>query len=386
MHAGRIADVATARHAVRAGLLDLVGMTRAQIADPHLVAKIAAGQEDRIRPCVGASYCLDAIYQASDAKCIHNPATGRERQLPHRIQPSPGPAKRAVVVGAGPAGLEAARVLSERGHRVVLFEASDQAGGQVRLAAASPRRRELIGIIDWRLAEAKHHHVELRFGHLADAGDVLAEAPDVIVLATGGLPNRSFLSEGAELVADTWDLLAGALRPTGQVLVYDDNGGYPALDAAEVLARSGARVELVTPERALAPDVGGMNAPAYLRAFAEHDVTITLAYRLHAVRRAPGGRLTAILASEYADHTLERAVDQIIVEHGTLPNDELYFALLPNSSNLGEVDHSSLLALQPQSVTRNPKGRYQLFRIGDAVASRNIHAAILDALRLCAPI
>ena len=88
MHASRINDVATARHAIRDGLLDLVGMTRAHIADPYIVAKIQAGEEDRIRPCVGASYCLDEIYQARDAKCIHNPATGREHRLPHHV-PAP---------------------------------------------------------------------------------------------------------------------------------------------------------------------------------------------------------------------------------------------------------------------------------------------------------
>jgi 2,4-dienoyl-CoA reductase-like NADH-dependent reductase (Old Yellow Enzyme family) len=107
MHAARIADPATARYAIREGLLDLVGMTRAQIADPHLVAKIAAGQEERIRPCVGASYCLDAIYDSGDTKCVHNPATGRELHVPHVIGPTIGRRKKAVVVGAGPAGLEA---------------------------------------------------------------------------------------------------------------------------------------------------------------------------------------------------------------------------------------------------------------------------------------
>ena len=130
MHAARISDVATARHAIREGLLDLVGMTRAQIADPHLVAKVAAGDEDRIRPCVGANYCLDAIYQSGDAKCIHNPATGREQTLPHVDRPRPARSPEAVVVGAGPAGLEAARVLGERGHR------RRGAGGRRRARAA----------------------------------------------------------------------------------------------------------------------------------------------------------------------------------------------------------------------------------------------------------
>jgi NADPH-dependent 2,4-dienoyl-CoA reductase/sulfur reductase-like enzyme len=175
----------------------------------------------------------------------------------------------------------------------------------------------------------------------------------------------------------------GTARAHGDVLVYDDNGTEPAMDATEVLSARGARVELVTPERHLAPGVGSMNSPAYLAAFTEHDVTITLAYRLDSVTRAPTGRLVARLVSDYADHPVERLVDQVVVEHGTVPNDDLYFALLPDSSNLGEVDHDALLEGRPQTVARNAGGRYQLFRIGDAVSSRNVHAAIYDALRLC---
>lgn len=389
MHAARIADVATARHAIREGLLDLVGMTRAQLADPYLVRKLSAGEEDRIRPCVGASYCLDAIYDSGDAKCIHNPATGREQTLPQVIARRVAVARTVVVVGAGPAGLEAARVLGELGHRVVLLEAADVPGGQVLLAASSPRRRDLMGIVDWRLSELKHSGVELRTGVYAEAADVLAEDPDVVVIATGGSPNRSFLRAGQELVLDTWDVMDGSARPRGEVLVYDDNGAEPAFDAAEMLALHGARVELVTPERMLAPGVGSMNSPAYLAAFARHDVTVTLARRLVSVHRGEGaesGRLVARLTDEYADTEQLRVVDQVVVEHGTLPNDELYRELVPGSVNLGEVDHQALLAGTPQTVATNPAGGYQLFRIGDAVASRNIHAAIYDALRLCHPI
>ena len=139
-HAARIPDVATARHAVADGLLDMVGMTRAHMADPHIVKKITEGREDDIRPCVGATYCLDRIYEAGEALCIHNPATGRELSMPHTIPPAEM-RKTVVIVGAGPAGLEAARVAAERGHDVTVFEAQPDPGGQIRLTAQNPRRR-----------------------------------------------------------------------------------------------------------------------------------------------------------------------------------------------------------------------------------------------------
>ena len=382
MHAARINDVATARHAIRDGLVDLVGMTRAHIADPHIVAKIHAGEEDRIRPCVGASYCLDEIYQARDAKCVHNASTGREDRMPHRVPPATGTPRRAVVIGGGPAGLEAARVLGERGHEVVVFEAADAPGGQIRLASSAPRRRDLISIVDWRLAECKLLDVDIRTNAYAEADDVLAEQPDIVVVATGGLPNTEFLTEGASLVTDAWDVLCGAVRPRGTVLFYDDNGGHPGMDAAEMVARSGVALEFVTPERTLAPDVGGVNYPGYFKAFAEHDVRVTLNERVTGVRRKDG-RLEVDLYNEYAHATRQRVVDHVVVEHGTLPQDELYFELVPGSSNLGEVDQQALLELRPQQVARNQQGSYQLFRIGDAVASRNIHAAVYDAFRLC---
>ena len=381
-HAARISDVAEARHAIATGRLDMVGMTRAHIADPHIGAKIVRGEEERIRPCVGAGYCIDRIYGEGEALCIHNPATGREATIPHVVPRSDGPKKKVVIVGAGPAGLEAARVCGERGHDVVVFEAADDPGGQVRICASWPRRREIIGIVDWRVAECERLGVVFRYHTFADAADVLGEAPDIVVVATGGLPNTSFLDAGEEFATSTWDILIGATRPGEDVLLYDDNGAHPGMMTAEMIGRSGARLELVTPERVLAPLVGGTNYPVYFKAFAETGVTITLNMRLREIHRE-GNKLKAVFENEYDKSTHARVVDQVVVEHGTVPLDDLYFELRPGSANLGEVDYDALLAGRPQDVTRNPDGRYALYRIGDAVASRNVHAAVYDAIRLC---
>lgn len=381
-HASRIGDVATARHAIAEGKLDMVGMTRAHIADPHIVRKIAEGREDEIRPCVGATYCLDRIYEGNETLCIHNPATGREASMPHIIRPrSDGPRRRIVVVGAGPAGLEAARVSAERGHDVVLVEAADQAGGQVRLAARSPKRRELIGIADWRVERCTALGVDLRFNVWAEPEDVLSEDPDIVVIATGGIPNTDILEEGADLVISSWDILSGDAKPEGSVLLFDDNGGHPGLQAAETIAEAGSKLEIVTPERFFAPEIGGLNHVAYATCFRDHAVTITINARLLSVHRRGNG-LAALIGSDYSSRVEERHVDQVVVEHGTLPLDDLYFALKPNSLNGGEVDYRSLIEGRPQTITRNSDGRFRLYRIGDAVSSRNVHAAIYDALRL----
>ena len=170
-HAARIQDVATARHAIESGKLDMVGMTRAHLADPHIARKVAEGREHQIRPCVGMGYCIDSIY-SGQAVCIHNAATGREATIPHVIAKSDGPKRKVVVVGAGPAGLEAARVAGERGHEVVVLEAAAEAGGQVRIAAGLKRRREIMGIVDWRLAECARLGVAIRCNVYAEAANV----------------------------------------------------------------------------------------------------------------------------------------------------------------------------------------------------------------------
>ena len=381
-HAARIADVATARHAVATGKLDMVGMTRAHIADPHIVRKVAEGREHEIRPCVGATYCIDRIYEGHEALCIHNPATGREATMPHVIARSAGPRRKIVIVGAGPAGLEAARVSAERGHAVVLCEAASEPGGQVRLLARSRRRKELIGIVDWRMDQLLRLGVELRFNTLAEAADVVALEPDIAVVATGGLPQPPELGEGQDLVISSWDILSGDAKIAEEVLLYDDNGAHPGMQAAEMIADAGSSLEIVSPERFFAPEVGGLNHVSYAEAFHRAGVRITINSRVLGVRRQ-GNKLAAVVGSDYGERTDTRLVDQVVVEHGTLPLDDLYFALKEQSINRGEVDYRALISGRPQEIASNPDGRFRLFRIGDAVASRNIHAAIYDGLRFC---
>jgi len=379
-HAARIQDVPTARYAIESGKLDMVAMTRPHMADPHITRKIMAGEEARIRPCVGMGYCIDSIYTGS-AVCIHNAATGREEHLPHVIPKSTGPRRKVVVVGAGPGGLETARVAAERGHEVVVFEAAGKAGGQMLLTAALKRRREILGIIDWRLGECERLGVTFRYNSFAEAADVLAERPDCVVIATGGVPDTSILASGHELATGSWDILSGAVTPARSVIVIDNNGSHPAMTVAEFVAERAEDMELVTPDRTLAPDIGETNYPAYIRAMNAPNVKVTLNLQVDRLERR-GNRVAAVFTDDYRKTEVVKEADQVIVEYGTAPVDDLYFALKQGSVNRGEVEATPFITGRAQTLVSNPAGSYRLFRIGDAIANRNIHAAILDAYRL----
>ncbi|MDN5661543.1 MAG: FAD-dependent oxidoreductase, partial [Brevibacterium aurantiacum] len=392
LHAARIADAPTARFAIEDGCLDLVGMTRAQLADPYLVKKIEEKREDDIRPCVGANMCLDSIYTSGAATCIHNPASGREADLPQEVtrDVESGP-KHVVIVGAGPAGLEAARVAAVRGHRVTVLEADEAVGGQVRIAARSQRRRDLIGIIDWRAQQCKKHGVDIRLDTFAEEDDILALSPDVVIIATGGVPDSSYPFREQGPSFDVWDVMNDCLRNKSRVLVFDDHGFYPALDAVEHLARNGQEVTYVSPERTIGVDVGSMNSPAYLQVFSEFGVKVHLGERLAAKPKINGKLVTARLRNDYSGIETELETDAVVVDFGTTPNDDVYFALKPHSSNHGEIDIDSWIHGQPQpahrigsnpSTTAEASAPFALYRIGDSVASRNVHAAVLEGLRV----
>ncbi len=380
-HAAKIPDVATARHAIAAGKVDMVGMTRAHMTDPHIVRKIIEKREEDIRPCVGANYCLDRIYQGGAAYCIHNAATGRELTMPHILDKA-DVKKKVVIVGAGPAGLEAARVAGERGHKVVVFEAANNPGGQIRLTAQSERRREMISIIDWRMSQCEKYDVAFHFQQLGGSRHDRSRKPRCRHYRDRRPAAYRGAFEGAtELVVSSWDIISGDVKPGTNVLIFDDAGDHAGLQAAEFLAKAGAKVEIMTPDRSFAPEVMAMNLVPYMRSLQKHDVTFTVTYRLEAVEKS-GNQLVAHVGSDYGGIAKQSSYDQIVVNHGTIPLDELYFELKPNSSNLGEISHDQLLAGEPQSVVRNPEGKFQLFRIGDAVAARNTHAAVYDGLRI----
>ncbi|RLQ87896.1 FAD-dependent oxidoreductase [Notoacmeibacter ruber] len=377
-HAQRVTDLATAARAVHEGHVDMVAMTRAHIADPHLVNKLADGRADDIRQCVGAGYCIDRIYVGNDALCIQNAATGREATMPHII-PKAETTKKAVVIGGGVGGLEAARVLASRGHAVTLFEKEERLGGQINIASRATWREALSGIPRWLIGQVEKLGVELRLGEMADESVVAALEPDIVIVATGGLPSKGHAKGSEEHAVTTWDVLTGKVEPSGTVLLYDEMGQHNAASTAEVLAKRGCLVEMATHDQIIAQEVGTTNQPVHMRELYKLGVVMTPNMELIEIY-PEGNRLIAALRNTMTDEEEERVVNHVIVEYGTLAQDDLHFALKDTSSNKGFTDQQALVAGMPQPS--DGEG-YALYRIGDAVAGRNIHAAMYDALRLC---
>jgi len=257
------------------GHADLVSIVRGQIADPHLANKAAEGRPDDIRGCLSCNQmCWGRRSRDYWISCVINPSAGREWEWGgDRFTPAERP-KRVLVVGGGPAGLEAARVAAERGHRVVLAEASDRLGGQFRLAGMQPRRAQILDLIDWYERQLSKLQVEVRFGAYVEAEDVAGEGADHVIVATGSLPADGAFQRalpqfdaipggGTALSAEA--VMAREARPGRRVIVLDDGGNWKGCGTAWKLAEDGHDVTLVTPDALVGKELQRMAVDQPLR-------------------------------------------------------------------------------------------------------------------------
>ncbi len=384
LHAQNIKDPMSAARLIEEGHVDLVGMTRSHIADPHFVNKVREDRVDEIRQCVGANNCINRMYSGMDVLCIQNAATGREQTIPHTLSKSDR-SRRVVIVGGGPGGMEAARVAAERGHTVTLFERESRLGGQINLAAQAPARESLNGITRWLELELHRLNVEILLETEANAEQIRRYEPEIVVIATGGTPdigeNPGWGAQEGRVVS-THAVFAGQVEIPENVLIYDMPGRYAGVSCADYLAERNALVELACPDMGIGEEVGGTTRPVYHRRLYEKDVILTPSLRLREVYPEEDQSI-AVLVNEYTGNEEERAVDLVVVENGNRPNEALYFELKPESRNAGQVDMEGFLtqALEFAQVENNGEAFF-LYRIGDCVSWRDIHAAMYDAIRM----
>jgi 2,4-dienoyl-CoA reductase-like NADH-dependent reductase (Old Yellow Enzyme family) len=297
---GRLTSIADAEAVIASGLCDMVGAARALMAEPDLLKNAWEGHEERSRTCIACNVCMATMHEGAQT-CAINPVTWRERlwgadslaPAPHRVK--------VVVVGAGPAGLEAARVCALRGHEVVLFEARKTLGGALALWASLPGREFYGKAVEWWEREIKRLGVATRAGEAADLSRILAEKPDAVILATGARYSSGGHSNFRDLdipghdqdyVYRPEDILLGTAHPSGKIVLLDGEGMHTAVGLAESLARAGAEVECLTPYLApLSPRLGcTQDAPfimkrlrsagvtlspsTYIRRIGDHEVTV----------------------------------------------------------------------------------------------------------------
>jgi 2,4-dienoyl-CoA reductase-like NADH-dependent reductase (Old Yellow Enzyme family) len=321
---GRFRTLEEVAQALRTGQCDLVSMVRAHIADPDLVRKSRAGRAAEVRPCIGCNQGCIARTSGVDQRlgCTVNPAVGREQEYGDDAIGRTAAPRRVVVIGGGPAGLEAARVARLRGHQVALYEGADRLGGALNVARRAPRAQGMDDIADWYRGEMRRLRVECHLSAPMDAGDVVLLRPDVVIVATGADPamdGRLIAAPGeavdgidAPHVLSSVALLTGpAPVPGSRALVVDDVGQYEAVSVAEHLAEHGAAVTVATRLPMLAPlaDATMRLTPAIERINAgPGELTVRTRVTLAAVRT---GKATLRSLAGAADQTV--AADLVVV-------------------------------------------------------------------------
>jgi 2,4-dienoyl-CoA reductase (NADPH2) len=351
---GRFKDPVQAERALDDGHCDLVGVVRGQIADADFAAKAQAGLTDDIRLCLSCNQeCVGRMGLNRWLGCIENPRTGREADwtgLPLRAAAP----RRVVVVGGGPAGLQAAATAASRGHDVTVFERDDVAGGQARLAATVPNRAEFGDIVRNLVHACLVAGVDVRYGVDADASTVLAESPDAVVVATGAAPLRPWWAPAdADRIVDVRDVLEGRASPDGRVVVVDEVGFHQATSVAEVLADRGGDVAVITPGMVVGQDLGitldmeGWNIRAAAKGIAQLTDLVPDGW-------SPDEGL-GVLHHTTGEHRV-LACDWVVLAGPAQPVDALYFELKSRG--------------------------VEVHRVGDAVAPRRAHAAVVEGQRV----
>ncbi|MFI5394295.1 MAG: FAD-dependent oxidoreductase [Candidatus Binatia bacterium] len=346
----RINDPILAERILAEGQADMVGMTRALICDPELPNKARAGQLDDIRACIGCNQsCIGRIMHSKSIGCIQNAAVGREREWGIGTLGTASRRKRVTVIGGGPAGMECARILAERGHVVTLYEKSAQLGGQINLIVKAASRQEFGGVVRYLSRQVDKLRIDVRLNTPVTAAMALADEPEAVVVATGSAPERpAILGADAPNVCDVTDLLAGRVEPGQRAVVIDGETFYRALTAADFLVSQGAHVEVLSPVFYI-----GMNVtmPSLIITYMNLCSKGVVFTPLHMVRSIADHTVNAFHVFSFAERIIS-GVDTVVLAYPGRAETELYHELK------GKVS--------------------ELYQIGDCVAPRKVDMAILE--------